>query len=240
MIAWLCFVFGVVAVFSQRVAVYLGRINQLIIIGFLLTIMRLCSRRELELLAVAYEIYAIRSTSQDLDAFLRNDFMARNVSNRSRATIVSYPLLALALSASYKSFSNGTSTATLNSIPGSIGLTASPGNQRIGSGISLLVEAYLPFWTDLDVNRTYGFNMFIASNTTTAILDAPLPSYLGDLTPGLAVGDSLLISAIVNATISEIIELPESDRNDPDFWNMTWTAYGQDDETDSGPPNPFL
>ena len=239
LIAWLCFIFGIVAVFSQSVAVYLGQTNQLIIIGFLLTIMGLCSRRELELLAIAYEIYAGRSTLQDLDALLRNDFMARNVSNRARAAIVFYPLLALALSASYKSFSNGTSTETLKSISGFFGLTASPGNQRIGSGISLLVEVYLPFWTDPDVNRTYGFNMFVASNTTTAILDAPLPIYLDDLTPGLAIGDSLLISAIVNATVSEMIEFPDSDRNDPNFWNTTWMAYGQDIETDSGPPNPL-
>ncbi|MCJ1379586.1 hypothetical protein MMC17_002688 [Xylographa soralifera] len=200
--------------------------------------MGLCSRRELELLAVAYEIYAGRSTLQDLDALLRNDFIARNVSKRSRATIIFYPLLALALSASYKSFSNGTSTESLKSISGSFGLTASPGNQRIGSGISLLVEVYLPFWTDPDVNKTYGFNMFIASNTTTAILDAPLPSYLSNLTPGLAVGDSLLVSATVNATVSEMIELPQADRDDPNFWNATWMAYGQDIETDSGPPDP--
>ncbi|MCJ1405538.1 hypothetical protein MMC11_008766 [Xylographa trunciseda] len=239
-IAWLCFVTGLVAVFSQNVAVYLGQTNQLIIIGFLITIMGICSRRELELLALAYEIYGGRSTLQDLDALLRNDFMASNVSKRSRATIFFYPLLALILSASYKSFSNGSSTETLESISGQFGLTASPGNQRIGSGISLLVEVYLPFWTDPDVNRTYGFNMFVASNTTTAILDAPLPNYLNDLIPGLAVGDSLLISATVNATVSEMIEFPESDRNDPNFWNMTWAAYGQDIDTGSGPADPFL
>lgn len=68
-------------------------------------------------------------------------------------------------------------TVKVPSLGGWYGLTAAPGCKRIGNGLSLLVDVYLPFWVDpTHKNGTYGFNLFVPSNTTAAILDAVLPA----------------------------------------------------------------
>ena len=98
------------------------------------------------------------------------------------------------------------------------GFVASPGWPSSGNGLSLATNAYVPFWQDPGVNRTYGYNMYVVSNTTAVILDTPFPDLIVPLQAQLRLGEYVFLSATVNATVSENINLSPSQQDDANFW----------------------
>ena len=64
-----------------------------------------------------------------------------------------------------------------------------------------MVNATLPFVMEPSISKAYGSNMYVISNSTTAMLDGPVPAYVSELRSGLSNTQSIEISALVNATV---------------------------------------
>jgi len=161
------------AVFSSNFATTLGQTNQLIVVGFCLTIMGFNTQRQLNFLVLSVEVLRAGPTLQNIDSLLRQDIFAWGATRGMRAYLAASFSLPLLLSVSYKNFVGGETNIAVSSIGGFYGLCGPPGMQTIGAGLSLLVNAALPFFIDPGYPKSYGFNTFVASNTTTVMLDAP-------------------------------------------------------------------
>ena len=135
-------------------------------------------------------------------------------------------LLPLGLSASYKTFSGGSTERVIAVADTDFGATAAPEYQLIGNRLSMLVTVYLPFWMKPTIGRTYGFNLYIADNATAAILDAPRPADLTQLQSSLQDDQFITIVAKGNATVTENINPSTLERNDTEYWNSVQDSYG--------------
>ncbi|KIW22280.1 uncharacterized protein PV07_12182 [Cladophialophora immunda] len=231
----LCLTLSLLTVFYTRFAIFLGQINQLVLIGFLVAVMGMCL--EGQVLRTALMACGKRrgTTLQDLDALMRKDPFADHVFWAYRLLLLIIFGLPLLLSVGYKQFIGGSSTILVHEGPGFFGFAAPPGMQRIGDGLSLLSQVYVPFWTDPGLNRTYGFNVFIAAdNKTAAIVDSPFPSYLTAIQSRLKDGETLTMSTTVNATVSEIHDISDEDRNSADFWTDVAAQFGHDFTVNGG------
>lgn len=220
-----CLGLGAASIFQPHFAVFLGQTNQLIVIGFLLAIMGYCTQVQVRHLSFLIEAHFGESTLQDYQALLLNDAWDRNIGILPQFILLSLFALPLGLSASYKNYVGGFTSLDVSSSDAGFGLTAEPGKQRIGNGLSLLVDAYLPYWIDPAFPRTYGFNMYVHSNTTTALLDGPLPAHIRQLQSTLASGNSLLLTARVNATVAQLSPLSMEERHNSTLWNQTYFLY---------------
>ncbi|KAL8715220.1 MAG: hypothetical protein Q9220_001178 [cf. Caloplaca sp. 1 TL-2023] len=228
---------GIAAVLERRTAVSLGQTNQLVVLGLMLGIMAFSTQRQVQKLTLLYEVRHGASTLQNLDAILQRHYFAPTMSWQPRLVIWFLLLLPLALGASYKTFSGGSTDRVVSALSMPVGATAAPGYQLIGNGLSLLVTVYLPFWINPSVGRTYGYNLFIADADTAAILDAPMPSYLTNLQSTLDIDQSILINASVHATVTQRINPSESERSSDDYWTDVRDSYGEDgthEEVDFG------
>ncbi|KAK5047564.1 hypothetical protein LTR84_006661 [Exophiala bonariae] len=215
-----CLTAALLIVFQSRLAIWLGQINQLIGIGFLLAIMAMCLEGLMLRTALIHTATRSGSSIQDLDALLRKDpFSSRHVHIAYRILLFLLLGLPLLLSVAYKKFVGGESTIIVDHGDGFFGFSSTPGKQRIGDGLSILSDVYVPFWISPELNQTYGFNMYIPEdNKTGVIVDSPFPSYLTSLQSSLNGGESLTLSATVNATVSEMINPTSEERNSEDFW----------------------
>ncbi|KAL2432492.1 hypothetical protein ABEF95_011625 [Exophiala dermatitidis] len=225
-----CLAGGLLTVFYSRLAIFLGQINQLIVIGFLLAVMSLCLEGQVLRTALIHTASRTGSTIQDLDALLRKDPFASKVHFAYRLLLLCLLGLPLLLSVGYKRFTGGQSMIQLkNGGDGFFGFSSTPGKQRIGDGLSILSDVYVPFWIDPGLNRTYGFNMYVApDNKTAAIVDSPFPAYLKSLQSTLLNGESLTMSARVNATVSEMVNPTEAERNSADYWTAVEEDFDHD------------
>ena len=222
----LAFVFGLITVMYRPTSVSLGQKNQLILLGLMLSIMGSCTQGRIQKLSLTYEARAGDSTLQNFDAILRTDHFSQAASLRPRIVLLSLFALPLGLSSSYKTFVDGSTTIRITSTDAKFGLTAAPGYQLIGNGLSLLVDSYLPFWIQPSLNRTYGFNLYVANNTTAAILDAPLPNDILKIQASLNDYESMNMTAEVNATVTENIDPSSAQRIDYDgYWRQKESLY---------------
>lgn len=221
-----CFAIAMGSVFPQRAAVFLGQTNQLVVVGFCLALMAIACQKQVSLVVLLYSVQSGRASLQDLEAILQNEFFVAKSSALCKAVLFMLTAVPLALSVGYKRCVGGSSLVSSDGVAGPFGLTAAPGNQGIGLGLSLISETYLPFWIDPNEPAVYGFNLLVASNTTGAVLDAPLPEYLKRLRASLRSDESVLLTASVNATVSEIMPISSSLRSNDTYWQDLKTQYG--------------
>ena len=222
------FIAASTAVLNRPTAVFLGQTNQLIIVGLVLSIMGYCTQRQMKRLSLYYEARAGRSTLQNFEAILCTDYFSQAASVQPRLVLLLLFALPLGLSVSYKKFIGGFTTIGVQSTDATFGPTAAPGYQLIGNGLSLLVQVYLPFWIKPSLGRTYGFNLYVADNRTAAILDAPLPKDLLRLQASLGEHESMNITAKVNATVTESMDISPSERYDYDgYWHGKESLFNQ-------------
>ncbi|KAL8950810.1 MAG: hypothetical protein Q9222_003187 [Ikaeria aurantiellina] len=219
---------GIVAVLERRTAVLLGQTNQLVVLGLTLGIMAFSTQRQVQKLTLLYEVRYGASTLQNLDAILQKHYFASSMTWQPRLVIWFLLLLPLALGASYKKFSGGSTERITQALKMPIGATAAPGYQLIGDGLSLMVTVYLSFWLNPAIGRTYGFNLYVPDNRTAAVLDAPLPAYLSNLQSKLEIDQSILINASVYATVTQRINPSVAERSDPEYWADVRDSYGKD------------
>ncbi|KAI4265950.1 MAG: hypothetical protein L6R38_009062 [Xanthoria sp. 2 TBL-2021] len=215
----------IVAVRHKATAVLLGQTNQLVVVGLVLSIMAFITQQQVQKVILLYEARYGASTLQNFDGILQRKYFDLNMTWQPRLVLWFLFILPLGLGASYKQFSGGSTKLILQASDMHFGATAAPGYQLIGNGLSLLVTAYLPFWLNPAVRRTYGFNLLIADNATAAILDAPFPSFLTDIQESLKVGQSVLMSAQVNATVTQNLNPSTSERDSPEYWQETQDSY---------------
>ena len=94
------------------------------------------------------------------------------------------------------------------------------------------MEVYLPFWIKASSDYTYGFNLYVAKNTTVAILDAALPNDLLKLQASLNDLESMNITAKVNATVTERNDPSPSERYDySGYWHEKQLLFNQSGTT---------
>ena len=229
-----CLALCVFTVFFQPIATYLGQLNQLIVIGFLLAIMALILQGQVLRSLMILHGRRSSTTLQDIDATLRQDMISPRASLWLRAILLALIALPLGLSASYKLFVGGSSNKTLHLQDGTFGYTATPGDQRIGDGLTLLADLYRPFWIDPALNRTYGFNLYIEDNSTAVIVDTPYPSYLTSLQSHLSNSESLTLTTLVNATVSRQSPITASQRNRTTYWDDVFLLFGHTATTNGG------
>ena len=224
----LAFIVASTTVLYKPIAVSLSQTKQLIIVGLMLSIMGYCTQKQIQRLSLYYEARTGKSTLQNFEALLCTDYLSQSASLQPRLVLLFLFALPLVLSVAYKNFIGGFTTINVRSTDARFGLTAAPGYQLIGDGLSLLVEVYLPFWIKPGLGRAFGFNLYIADNGTAAILDAPLPNDLLRLQGSLEGHESMNITAEVNATVTESIDLSLSERYDYDgYWYGKESLFNQ-------------
>lgn len=239
--ALIAFVIGIVAVLHKATAVLLGQTNQLVVVGLVLSIMAFITQQQVQKVILLYEARYGASTLQNFDGILQRKYFDLSMTWQPRLVLWFLFILPLGLGASYKRFSGGSTELILQASGMDFGATAAPGYQLIGNGMSLLVTAYLPFWLNPAVRRTYGFNLLIADNATAAILDAPLPSFLTHIQESLKVDQSVLMSAQVNATVTQNLNPSTSERDSPEYWQEVQDSYStQNSDADKGTKEQLL
>ena len=218
LVAVLALTVAIAVVWNHSAANHLGQTNQLVVVGFALTVMSLCAQRQILLAAVSVEAWRGSSTLANYDALLKKSVFSQELSVVPRFVLLILIVLPLALSVVYKKFSGGSSTVSESFGNSKWGYISRPGWPWSGNGISGAVDAYVPFWNDVGMNRTYGYNLYVASNTTAAILDTPQSDDTQSIRASLRLGEFVIINTATNATVAEYNEIPTSERGDSLFW----------------------
>ncbi|MCJ1337916.1 hypothetical protein MMC09_003200 [Bachmanniomyces sp. S44760] len=194
----------------------LGFEGQIIVIGFLLSIMNLCMMRVAPILFLNLEARWGNSRLQNYESILRNTLTLSHTQLLWRAILSFLILLPLALSIAYKRFTNGQSTLSITTrYPGSYGVAPPPmGSYNVLnlSSVYLAINASVPFLAassnddiPLPVSllpKAYGFNTLLIDNTSTALLDIPSPDYISSIQQNISNQESWTLSASVNATVA--------------------------------------
>ena len=217
----ICLALGVAAVASESLSWRLGVSNyQLIVVGFLLSIMNLCLTSVTPGLFLLLEARLGSSTLQNYQGILRNQVLSSRLGFAWRLVLSVMLALPLGLSVAYKTFAGGESAISVSASTyigkaSYYGMYALPGLQHLGerTGISLFSNATLPFAVGSSSQtgpeppfpispRPYGFNVLSLNNRTTAMLDIPEPSYISAVQLLLAGGESWNITAQVYGTVA--------------------------------------
>jgi hypothetical protein len=131
-ISVLCCVLGVSTVASNRFAWTLRSTSQLIIVGFVLSIMSLCNGKVAITLYLQLETRFGRSKLQNYNAILTNDCLKARLNIIWRLVLLCTTGFPIILSVAYKQFLGGTSTIHVNAteisnMPAYYGLFSVPG-----------------------------------------------------------------------------------------------------------------
>ena len=227
----LCLFLGITTVAYVPLAGHIGQKNQLVLLGLVLSLMSACTQKQTQLLLITLEARFGASTLQDYDSILRYSILDRNVNWVLKAAIGFLLALPLGLSASYKQFVGGTTTIALNATMLDFGPVGPPG--FLLDPLAMMLNVSLPFLGNYPSpyrndpllgdqsteTGSFGFNVQILSQNTTALLDAPLASELTRLQTTIKPDETLEISTYVNATICTLNSTSRSpERADPDYW----------------------
>jgi hypothetical protein len=235
----ICLFIALFAVASENLSWRLGFQNrQLIVLGFLLSIMNLCLASVTPKLFLLLEARLGPSILQNFDAILRNSPTASKLSVGWRLIIIIMLALPIALSVAYKTFTGGQSAMKvdpLDYVPYAsfYGMFPLPGQLYLGyrTGLSFFFNSTFPFIeaSSRRINgsaptppvypRTYGFNMLSLNNESTAMLDMLQPEYMAAAQELLADGESWTIHAPV---ISSIATMNRSKTEDPNAFESSF------------------
>jgi hypothetical protein len=192
-----CGVASVIVVGASSVARHVGQINQLVVLGILLTVMGKTFQGRLQGLLLSIEVRS-GPRLQNLDAVVRSDALLSNTSLWMRIALFTVYLVPLALSAAYKQYVGGSISYITNDYGQlSFGPVGAPGVQGIGNGLSLMVNASLPFFMEPKLHQAYGFNTYSAENATMLFLDGPFPESVTHIQQGLGPNDQFEFEARV-------------------------------------------
>ncbi|KAI9830064.1 MAG: hypothetical protein M1819_005894 [Sarea resinae] len=228
-----CLIAGICAITPHlTVSWRLGYTDQLVLIGFLLSVMNLLLKKLTPTLLLSIEARWGNSTLQNYDAILRNALFETHTALVWRLTILLFVLLPLGLSVGYKRFTGGISSANItNRFSGRYGLTAPPGgsNSAMNNSIYYAIDANAAFSIassdesalPMSIPGTFGYNTFVPDSGTAALLDMPLPDYTSSIQGSLAGSDYWTISASVNATVARYNESTSTLISDYGFWNAS-------------------
>ena len=212
------FSIALTVVFNPRVAVYWGQTRQFIWVGLCLTLMGWCAQVPLRRAFLITSTNTRASTLQSIDAILRSDPMTSRANWRVRIVLSLMMGLGPVLSAGYKALGGGNSQFEERNLNGYFGLTDPPGTHDIGFGLSQFVNATLPWFKEPGINRVYGFNMHVANESVSAMLDGPMPDYISSMQASLHPRQSKIVTATVPAIVCELRS--QLDRSVEEFQSM--------------------
>ena len=221
----LCLDSAIASVAHKHLSWCLGVKNhQLIVVGFLLSIMNLCLASVATNLFLLLEARFGSSTLHNYDGILRNEIFSSKLSLVWRFVLSAILALPLGLSVAYKIFTGGESAMKVKATTYTHGVSCShyglfgpPGLQSFGgrTGVSLFSNATLPFAVASSPNssigdeppipthaQAYGFNVLSLNNESTAMLDTPSTDYVSFIQGLLFSGESWKITAPVFATVA--------------------------------------
>ena len=226
-IAILCCIFAFVIIGENGYSWSLGVTNQLIVIGFLLSILNACLNVVAPTVFMQLEARMGNPTLQNYDVILRKTAFSSLTDVWWRVSLTLLAVLHLASSVAYKLFVGGTSSYTIDDIPDtSFGMYAIPGMQRLGAtGVALLYNASLPYiqasspnisalpslqaWGDPRYEppfpkfpRAYGTNILLLNKTTSASLDASALSFIAKVQSRLQEDESWNVTVDVLGTVA--------------------------------------
>jgi hypothetical protein len=249
-LSFLCLAAAITTVANENLSWRLGvGSNQLIVLGFLLSIMNLCFGSVTPTLFLHLEARFGSSKLQNYDGILRNRIFSSRLSFAWRLVLGLMLSLPLGLSAAYKNFLGGKSVKlviateyTRNS--SYYGMFAPPGVQILGgrTGISLFSNATLPFTIASSSsnstepptpkkNQAYGFNHILLDSKSSAMLDIPQPDYVTTVQQLLAPGESWNLTASVIGTVATFNSTITSD---PDGYKSDLMSLCELSETSTG------
>ena len=212
----------------------LGFQRQIIIIGFLLSIMNLCMKRIMPTTLLLLEARWGRSTLQNYQAIMTNSFLSSHTSSIWRLLLLAFILLPLGLSVAYKQFLGGLSSAEISPhSDNQYGLNfPSLGDYTpMNNSVYLMMNAAAGFmaassndsvpFPAADVPVPFGYNLLLLSNESVAVLDIPMPAYLDSMQRNMRHHENWTVSASVNAYVSTFNRGFEELRADDSFWETT-------------------
>lgn len=202
--------------------------NQIIIVGFLLGIMSLAFNRVVPYTCMAVERRFGSSSLQNFDGLLRWSPATSHLSLIWRTLIVLSIMLPLGLSVLYKRFTGGIGSQDLPDRVVHFAPTALPGLDHVGS-LALLANYTVqfldytgyrdpPFDTGVEINKPFGHNLLLISNTSAAALDIPMPKVLSRLQQELTPEEAYYLKTFVRGTVVTYNSTSESYRDDLSFW----------------------
>lgn len=246
LVTWICLAIAVIAITPRLdVAWTLLLQHQLQVIGLMLSIMSQCLQIVAPKLWIMVEAWFGKPKLQNFDAIFRNSIMVPNAHLVWRALLLAFIILPIGLSLAYKVFVGGQSTHNFGNHTGWYGMTGAPGltrNTVLKFGPSYMTNATLPFiMASADTEtlpsfpQPYGFNNFLISNTSSAFLDAPLPSQVLPLQQSLHedVSSTFTLTADVHATVTTYNHSIEAGRGDDAFWDLYLNQIGLNSAPDS-------
>lgn len=219
-ISTICCTLSIIVVANESISWRLGTQNdQLIIVGFLISIMNMCLTSVAPTLFILLENRFGSSTIQNYDAILRNMPLASGLSIPWRGVLSLMIALPIGLSVLYKTFIGGYSVIELKasdyiSNDTYYGMFLLPGQAGVPSGNSLFFNATQEFLVASNAGSNnhepalpafpyaYGHNVLLLNETSTAMLDTLNPEYLSEIQELLAIGESWTVTAPVVGTVS--------------------------------------
>lgn len=217
-----CLAMAIIAVANEAVSWRLGVANnQLIVVGFLLSIMNLCLGSVTSTFFLLAEARFGFSILQNYDGILRNKPTAPKLGLPWRVILTLFIILPIAVSVAYKAFKEGQSSKSVKSvqyvsIPTYYGMVAAPGlmftDQR-PTGLPQFFNATQIFRTlSSPANgsepqlpgfpQSYGYNILLLNDSSTAVLDTLQPDFITAVQDVLAVGESWVVNAPVIGTVA--------------------------------------
>ncbi|KAI0857302.1 hypothetical protein F4860DRAFT_490160 [Xylaria cubensis] len=233
---------GIGVIQNETLSWYLGQgTDQLIVIGFILSIMSVCLSAVTPTVFLRLETRFGQSKLQNYEAILRNQLLGSKVTFHWRLLLAFMTALPIGLSVAYKKFTGGTSARLVDAVAFTsndsyYGMFAPPGVMNIGShvGITLFYNATTPFVAAVNLDddtleppslsqpNIWGYNLFLVDNVTAAVLDMPYVNYISSIQSLLADGELWNVSATVFATVATY---NTSQTSDPEGWNSTFMEF---------------
>lgn len=246
LVTWICLAIAVIAITPRLDVAWTLRLqHQLQVIGLMLSIMSQCLQILAPNLWIMVEAWCSKPKLQNFDAIFRNSIMVSNAHLIWRALLLAFIVLPIGLSLAYKVFVGGQSTHDFGNHTSWYGMTGAPGltrNTVLRFGPSYMTNATLPFIAasaDFETlpsfPQPYGFNNLVISNTSSAFLDAPLPSQVPLLQQSLHedTTSTFTLTADVHATVTTYNHSIETSRDDDDFWDFYLNQMGLNSAPDS-------
>jgi len=170
----------------------LGTKQQLVVVGFMISIMGLCLGYVALNVCIQWEVRHGHTTLQNLDGLVRRTPFGSQMDFGWRAILLYLTFLPLGLSLAYKQFFNdGTSTVHWSVDDMKAGMYPPPAvNPTVGP--ALMYNASQSFlqvtWSNPPLPTfpsAYGFNTLVLNETATAMLDVPAPSVITNMQSAL-------------------------------------------------------
>lgn len=232
-----CMAAGLASVAHEDLSWQLGRgAYQLIILGFLLSIMGLCLSTVVPTFFILIEAHRGSSFLQTYDAILRNAPMGPNIPVYWRLVLAGMKALPLGLSVAYKSFAGGESSRIvpigeyeLSNI--TFGHHNLLGPRRAGAQIALFFNITLPYIIATTGSSSqdeeslshspnpYGINTLVIDNRTAAVLDTSSPDLLAKAQDILTNEESWRMTVDVAGVVAT---LGQEKSTHPQRWNETF------------------